>query len=164
MNPSVFIIPLSLILPVLHFFFRRPPKDGWTLVDLLLFYQLILVVGVNSLFAFYGHAFLSDEIARYIGWPTGNPFQLEVAATNLTFGILGVLCMWIRGHFWTATLLGISIWYLGDAYVHLRDLSLHGNTAPGNAGVPLYMDIILPLFWLTLLGLHLWKGKRRETI
>jgi len=28
--------------------------------------------------AFLGHYFKSDDIARYIGWPAGNPFQNEI--------------------------------------------------------------------------------------
>ncbi|MBE2899220.1 hypothetical protein DNK57_00005 [Methanothermobacter thermautotrophicus] len=72
-------------------------------------------VGLGSLWAFLGHAFMLDIIATYIGWPTGSPFQLEVAFANLSFGVLGLLSWKFRGEFWMATIIGFSVFYLGAA-------------------------------------------------
>jgi hypothetical protein len=46
-----------------------------------------------------GHYFLSDPVAESIGWPTGNPFQLEVGFANLAVGIL-VLSLYPRSDDW----------------------------------------------------------------
>lgn len=163
----MYLIPLmwafSLIGAAIHLMFLKPQKKAFgEIVDVVLLYQLIFTVGINSLLGFYAHAYMSDEVAQYIGWPTKSPFQLEVAYTNLTFGILGLLCIFIRGHFWTATALGISIWYWCDAYGHLRDLYVHHNDAPGNAGLPLYGDLVIPAVLLTLLALRQWAVPRRS--
>jgi len=39
------------------------------------------------------------RIAAYISWPAGNPFQLEVAVANLSYGILELLCLKFRDDF-----------------------------------------------------------------
>jgi hypothetical protein len=104
------------------------------------------LVGFGSLYAFMGHAFAADEVARSIGWPTGNPFQFEVALHDLAVGVLGALCFWLRGDFWSATVIAYAVFGVGAAYGHIRDIRLHHNYAPGNAGPVLYIsDIILSL-------------------
>lgn len=156
MNAFPICFAIGLIAPVIHLLFLKPEKRAARdIVDLVLLYQLIFAVGFGGLLGAYAHLFMSDETAKYIGWPTGSPFQYEVGYANLTFGILGLLCFFIRGHFWTATVLGISIWYLLDAYGHVRDYLFHHNTAPGNTGLPLFIDIAIPIFLLALLALHL---------
>lgn len=86
------------------------------------------------------------------GWPTGSPFQYEVAAANLAFGILGVLCIWWRGSFWLATGIGSAVFLFGAAMVHLCDLVLHHNLAANNAGLILWLDdLTLPILLLALL-------------
>ena len=102
-----------------------------------------------------GHAFSSKKVGEYIGWPSGNPFQFEVAITNLSFGILGVLCIWFRDNFWIATVIGFSVFALGAAYVHIRDIIKNKNHSPGNAGPPLYSDILKPTFLAGLLIAYL---------
>jgi len=73
---------------------------GAGVVESFLLWFLVILVGLGSLYAFMGHAFAADEVARSIGWPTGNPFQFEAALHDLAIGILGVLCFWLRGDFW----------------------------------------------------------------
>ena len=102
-----------------------------------------------------GHAFSSKKVGEYIGWPSGNPFQFEAAITNLSFGILGVLCIWFRDNFWIATVIGFSVFALGAAYVHIRDIIKNKNHSPGNAGPPLYSDILKPIFLVGLLIAYL---------
>ena len=125
-------------------------------VETLLVNFLVINVGISSLFAFMGHAFSSDKVAKYIGWPSGNPFQFEVAITNLTFGILGILCIWLRDNFWIATAIGYSIFAFGAAYGHIREIIKNKNKSPGNAGPPLYADIIKPLIVIGLLIAYLF--------
>lgn len=163
MSPFLAIFFLGLVLSLFHLFISKQPKTGLRVISLVLLYQLVFSVGINSLLGFYAHAFLSDQTAEYIGWAPGSPFQLEVAYTNLTFGILGILCIWMRGNFWVATVLGISIWYFADAYYHIRDMVVHHNYAPGNAGMPLYTDICLPIVLLTLLIVYSILSKKNGT-
>ncbi len=62
-----------------------------------------------------------------------------------------MLCLWLRGGFWTATALSLSIFTLGAAYIHSQDIVVHQNYAPNNAGPILYTDILVPLLTLGLL-------------
>ena len=84
-------------------------------VEAFLLAFLVVVVGIQGIWAFLGHYFRSDEIAAFIGWPADNPFQKEVAFGNLAFGVLGVLFFWFRGRFWISTAIGISVFMLGAA-------------------------------------------------
>jgi hypothetical protein len=44
-----------------------------------------------------------------------------------------------------------SIFLLGDAVGHVKQMVIAGNFAPGNAGVPFYMDIICPVLAIAFL-------------
>jgi len=125
------------------------------IIETLLVNFLVINVGISSLYAFMGHAFSSKKVAEYIGWPSGNPFQFEVAITNLSFGILGVLCIWFRDNFWIATVIVFSVFALGAAYGHIRDMIKNKNHSPGNTGPPLYSDILKPVFLVGLLIAYL---------
>ena len=90
-----------------------------------------------------------------------SPFQLEVAFANLSLAFLGILCWKFRDEFWIATVISLSVFYLGATYGHIMDIILKGNHAPGNAGGPLYLDIILPILLIFLL-VYLEKGSSGE--
>jgi hypothetical protein len=121
----------------------------------------VISVGVTSVFAFIGHTVFAKATTASIGWPAGNPFQSEVAVENLTVGILGILCYWLRGNFWVATVIGFSVWWLGDAVVHIREIVVAENYAPNNAGVTFYLAIVFPVILIALLVYYLY-GKRYE--
>jgi hypothetical protein len=88
---------------------RRPQHT----VEVLLQHLLVFGYGLGGVFAFVGHRFRADEVARSIGWPTGNPFQAEVAWANLAGGVAGLLCTRRQDGFWTATAISGSVFYLG---------------------------------------------------
>jgi hypothetical protein len=99
---------MGLILGLLHVAIRRQ----WTtrrIADVLLPYFFAFPIGLGGVFGFIGHTMRAGPVAASIGWAAGNPFQYEVAVANLAFGILGILCLWNRGGFWTATAIGWSI-------------------------------------------------------
>lgn len=122
------------------------------IVESFLLWFLVVGVGLESLWAFIGHAFAADDVAKSIGWPAGNPFQFEVALHNLAVGILGILCFWLRGDFWIAAVVAFSVFGLGAAYGHITDMRRHHNYAPGNVGPILYLgDIFTPLLLIGLL-------------
>ncbi|BDZ67340.1 DUF6790 family protein [Methanobacterium ferruginis] len=112
---------------------------------------LVITVGFSSLWAFIGHTFFASQVASSIGWAPGSPFQQEVGFANLAFGVLGILCYWIRGNFWTATVIGVSIFLLGAAIGHINNMFNTANYAPGNTGAVLVLDILVPLLLIGLL-------------
>jgi len=103
------------------------------------------MIGLGGIWTFMGHYFKSDEVAGYIGWPAGNPFQLEVAFTNLALGVCGVLCFFFRGEFWLATILFATVFLIGAFSVHVKDQKASGNKQPGNAGPVFFADILGPV-------------------
>jgi hypothetical protein len=156
------IIALSLgFLP--HLFLSSKPKTKSRVVELALLYQLVFNVGLLGILSFLGHTFLPSEAAAHLHWPTG-PFQQELANASLGFGVIGVLCIWMRGHFWTAVVIGSSIWLFGDALDHIRDMIVNQNFSIVNTGIVFYSDFLLPILLVTLLTLHLCFRERRRGV
>ena len=114
-------------------------------VESFLLWFLVIVVGFGSLYAFTGQALVAGDVTRSIGWPTRSPFQFEVALHNLAAGVVGVLCFWVRGDFWNATVIAFAVFGIRTAYGHIRDIRLRHNYAPGNADRFYINDILLPL-------------------
>jgi hypothetical protein len=115
----VFLI-LGLVVGAVHIFLDKQPRTRVRVAQIFLLWFLVIIVGVTGVFAFIGHTVFADATAQSIGWPVGNPFQSEVAVANLAVGILGILCYWMRGDFWIATVIGFSVWWLGDAVTYPR--------------------------------------------
>ncbi len=142
---------VGLLLPTVHGLLLAKDRSPGAIGRLYLVYLLPICVGGSGVMAFLGHTMRADEIARSIGWPTGNPFQFEIAAANLAFGVLGLLCIRFRDGFWTATIVGYGIFLEGAACVHIYEIRTAGDWAVNNAGPILYMDIVLPIVLLGLL-------------
>jgi hypothetical protein len=153
---------ISLLFPTVHILLISKDRSPANVGRIYLAYLLPLSVGFGGLFGFVGHMLRADDVARSIGWPTGNPFQSEVAMTNLAFGVLGLLCLKFRDGFWTATIVGYGIFLEGAAYVHVREILRAGNWSINNAGPILVADVLMPLFLLSLLILSR-SGQRAET-
>ena len=132
----------------IHWYWTEPAaRSSKRMLELLLLYQLIFSLGITSLLAFIGLTFMAEYVAEYSGWPMC-PFQQELGNVNLSFGILGLMCIWWRGDFWTATVLGFSIWILADGIHHIFDIISNHNYAPGSIGVSLITDLIVPIVLL----------------
>ncbi len=157
---------LSFIVAGLHIYRDKQPRTGKRIAEIVLLWLLVINTGFGGIWAFMGHTFAADEVAASIGWPAGNPFQTEVAVANLAIGILGILCYWFRDNFWTAAVIATSVWLLGAAAIHVREIVAAGNYNPGNAGLIFYMDIIGPLILIVLLvytGLYVPTNQTRTT-
>jgi 4-amino-4-deoxy-L-arabinose transferase-like glycosyltransferase len=101
-------------------------------LELFLLYLFGIGVAGSGIGGFFGHVFISDQVAESIGWPTGNPFQLEVGVANLALGILGIVAMSRRDGFREATVIAVTVLGVGATVVHLVDVIETGNFAPGN--------------------------------
>jgi hypothetical protein len=135
----------------LHLWLGKRPVSAGRITELLLLYLLVFFVGVGGLMGFLGHTFKAQEIALKIGWQP-SPFQFEVAVADLAFGVLGIICIWQRRGFRTATGIGYATFLLGCAYGHFRDMTLHRNFAPYNVGPVLWFnDLAVPMVMLLLL-------------
>jgi hypothetical protein len=151
----VSIYAISLIAFIIHLLMLKPQDRTWAkIVEILLLYQIVFSLGVTSIVAFLAFTIDPKYIADYTGWPA-SPFEQQLANVNLAFASLGILSIWLRGNFWTATILGFSIWILGDGIHHIFNSIEEGNYTLGNIGVPLWTDILVPAVLLILLKLYL---------
>jgi hypothetical protein len=150
----IFFAAAALIGFVIHTALDRGPRKRDRVLELFLLWFFAVVVGCSGIFGFTGHTLVADDVARQIGWPAGNPFQTEVAFTNLAFGVLGLLCIRFRGDFWLATAVGWGIFLVGAGITHAIDLTAHGNDAPNNTGPVLWGDFLKPVILLAALCVH----------
>lgn len=155
------LLAAGLLLPSIHVLLVAKDRSAGKVAGVFLGYLLPICVGLGGLMAFLGHALRADEIARSIGWPSGSPFQFEVAVANLAFGVLGLLCLKFRDGFWTATILGYGVFLEGAAYGHIREIVRAGNWSINNAGPVLFVDVLFPLYLLALLAISR-RGRRPE--
>jgi 4-amino-4-deoxy-L-arabinose transferase-like glycosyltransferase len=101
-------------------------------IEVFLIYLFALGVAGSGIGGFISHFFISDVIAESVGWPAGNPFQLEVAFANLAIGILGFVAADRRDGFREATVIAATVFGVGATIVHIIDILETGNLAPGN--------------------------------
>ena len=147
----IFII-LALAAASLHLALSRESRSSKTARTYLL-YLLFIYVGLMGILTAYAHVFRPEQTSASIGWST-SPYEYEVGMADLTVGVLGVLCLWIRGNFWLATAIANAVWLLGDAVGHIRQITIHNNHAENNSGIFLIVEIIAPLVILALALYH----------
>ena len=157
---------LALLGALVHLYVENQKRTRRRVLEILLVYALVFLAGLGGLWAFVGHTFAADKVATQIGWPTGSPFQSEVAVANLSYAVLGLLAIRLRGLFPVAAGMGYSIFLLGAACVHIRDIRLHQNVAQFNSGIFLYVqDIAVPLAILALAAAYFFalKSEKKST-
>ena len=120
------------------------PKDIHTISKIFLLTQLTVTVGLMGLLAAYGHVFMSDKVAKQIGWKPGSMFQIELGYCCLGMGLMGIASFWYRDNFWLATIIFTCTFLLGAAFVHIKEMRKHQNFSPGNA-VTVIPDILIPV-------------------
>lgn len=124
-------------------------RDG-PAAERFLSWILLLPIGITGLWAGAFHVFLPQTAASLIGWQV-SPFQFEVGMADFAIGITACIAFWRDLSFKAGAVCAASVFLLGDAIGHVRQMVTAGNFAPGNAGVPFYMDIICPLLAIALL-------------
>ena len=146
---------VTVVAIVIHLAVAKKPLTKGKVVEVILLYILFFYVGVGGILGAMAHTLWARETAIGIGWQPGSPFQFEIGMANLAFGVLGILCIWQRGKFWTATGIGVAVLFLGCTYGHVKDIIVHQNYAPYNAGVGIFFnDAVIPVIILILLGLR----------
>jgi hypothetical protein len=117
---------------------------------------LLLPIGVSALWAALYHLAFPSLAASYIGWQP-SPFQFEVGMADLAIGVVACIAFRSSLSFKGAVVWIASIFLLGDAVGHVRQMLAAANFAPGNAGAVFYLDIICPL-----LAIGLWFAASKE--
>jgi hypothetical protein len=131
---------------------RRPePRSRERTLETYLLWWLALAIGAASVIGALFHVFDGPHLAEMIGFTRGDGgFQFENAMGDLSIGVVGLLCVRIRGTFWLAVLLVAAVQYYGDAYGHVHQWLANDNTESGNVGIPLWLDVIVPTIGLLL--------------
>jgi hypothetical protein len=115
-------------------------------------WMLLVSLGLMSLWAFVGHVFAAEPVARSIGWST-SPFQFEVGVANLGIGVSAVATVWLGRPAGWAVFLMAACFLWGAAYGHAREMIDKRNFAINNAGPIFWWEILTPLTLLVgLLG------------
>jgi len=136
-------------------FITASTRDVASAAHTFLLWHLVVTVGLTGLLSSYMHIFKGEQIAKSIGWAPGSLFQVELGYCCLGMGLLGVMCYWIRDQFWLATIVFTTIFLVGAALVHMREMVQKKNFKPGNA-LTTIPDFIIPI---TLFAL--WFMARR---
>ena len=148
---------LPLLVAGVQIALDKPTNTRERRLEVFLIYLFTLGVAGSGIGSFISHFFISDLVAESIGWPAGNPFQLEVAFANLAIGILGLIAAGRRDGFREATVLTVTVFGVGATIVHLMDIIETGNLAPGNT-VQNFANLMKP----TLLIGFLVASRRNE--
>ena len=129
--------------------------------EALLSYHLLFAIGINNLINFMFHVFVGDIAAKFIGWEN-SPFQAEVGFASLGVGIAGVIAFKASLPFRFATLIPPWTFSLGAAGVHIYQMMAAHNLSPGNVGLVLPIDILMPFIGFAFLWLS-YKHLQPET-
>ncbi len=147
---QIALIIIAVLLATIQMLVDKRARTLPRTAAIYLVYLLAIGVGLGGVLGFLGHTIRAGAIATYIGWPPGNPFQFEVAMANLAIGVLGLLCIRFHDNFQLATIIAASVFLLGAAYGHFVQIYRFHDYAPGNAGLVLYYNIILPVLLIIL--------------
>src|SRR6188472_3200481 len=91
---------LALVAATVHLAISSRSRTSRTAIaKTFLLYLLFVYVGLMGLLTAYAHVFRPLETSASIGW-SPSPYEYEVGMADLTVGVLGILCLWIRGNFW----------------------------------------------------------------
>src|SRR5277367_2028643 len=157
---QVIFVVLAVVAASIHLAFSsRSQSSRARIAGTYLLYLLFVYVGLMGGLTAYAHVFRPVQTSASIGW-SPSPYEYEVGMADLTVGVLGILCVWIRGNFWLATAIANAVWLLGDAVGHIREMVLNNNHSPNNAGIFLAAEIITPLAILLLAFCYENRGEQ----
>src|SRR5215475_2336443 len=141
---------------------RRPkPLKTNTVAEAFLSYYMLFPIGISNLINFVFHVFFGDTSAKFIGWEN-SPFQAEVGFASLGVGIAGLIAFKASLPFRFATLIPPWCFSLGAAGGHIYQIIVAHNFSPGNVGLVLPIDILMPIAGFVFLWLS-YKHPQPET-
>ncbi len=135
---------------------RSGPPNRRMVAESLLSWSLPLNLGGLETFFFVRHVLRDGRISEEADHSAGDKAPSEVAVAHLAFGVLGLLSVWFRGMFWFATVIGQSVFLIGVAILHARNIL--------QAKLSLF-DVLMSIMHLGLLAVYdpLRNGQLRRT-
>lgn len=154
-----FIIYLTaLCTGLINWLVRR--KKGAPFAEIMLVHQLFFL-GIAMVISFYGQVFMSEEIAKQIGW-VSNGFQKEIGMVSLGIGVCGLLSVRFRGMFWAPIIIIYSVFTVGSAINHIFEMITLNNFNVLNTLIVL-PDLMIPVTMI-ILGLMVYRKKKAEVV
>jgi hypothetical protein len=123
---------LPVLLGALIVTFDRTATGPVRRAEAFLIPLFLVGVGGAGMSGFISHVFISDPVARSIGWEPGSPFQLHVGFAYLAIGLLGAIAAERRDGFREATVAAAAVFEVGATVVHLIAAAATGELPPGN--------------------------------
>jgi hypothetical protein len=162
-NFTLTFLVVGLVASIVSLLRASRPLSSAVVVEALFFYFLMFSIGFSFFYNFVVHTFFGEVAARLIGWQD-SPFQAEVGFASLGFSAVGFLACYRSFDLRLAAVIGPALFLLGAAGGHIYQIVTAGNFAPGNAGVILYTDILIPVIGFALLWLQGRDGGRQGQI
>ncbi|MBB4121532.1 DUF6790 family protein [Martelella radicis] len=159
-NFTLTFFVIGLIAAAIGYGRKRRPRGRDDLVEAVFAWFLFFSIGVSFFYNFVMHVFFGKMAASFIGW-ADSPFQAEVGYASLGFAVIGFLAFGGNRGLRIAGVIGPACFLLGAAVGHVIGIVKEHNFAPGNAGVMLWSDILLPVLGLVLLWLSRESAKGR---
>jgi Family of unknown function (DUF6790) len=143
---------IGLLAGVISLINKPKPLRISVVADALFSYYMLFTIGINNLVNFVVHVFVGDIAAQFIGWAQ-SPFQAEVGFASLGVGIAGVIAFRASLPFRFATRIPPSAFSLGAAGGHIYQMIMAKNFSPGNVGLVLPSNFLIPIVGFVLLWL-----------
>jgi hypothetical protein len=86
---------ITLLGAAIHAVYRAEPPTAEAIGSIGLLWFAGAFYGAATLLAGLQHLLQPDRIAKYIGWPTGSGFQLELGWAELGVGVAAILTPWL---------------------------------------------------------------------
>lgn len=152
-NFTLTFFVLGLIASGIALLCKPRPWSRTVIVEALFSYFLLFSIGISFFYNFVFHVFFGEMAASFIGW-ADSPFQAEVGFASLGFSAVGFLAFRGSRGLRIAAVLGPALFLWGAAGGHIYQMVTAHNFAPGNAGIMLWSDILLPIVGFAFLWLQ----------
>lgn len=161
-NYSLTLLLVGLICASVSILRHKQTTNRAFIIDTLLAYYCLCVIGLYYLYNFVMHAIFSEKAASFIGWQT-SPFQKEVGFASLGFAMVGFLAFRRSFELRLAAVTGPAMFLWGAAIGHVYQMVTDHNFSPGNAGVVFWTDWLLPVIGFALLRASYLSNQSAES-
>lgn len=164
-NYFVTLFLIGLAVALVRILRAEKPVSKAYIYEALLSDFMLYAIGISNLLNFVFHVFFGDMAAGFIGWDD-SPFQAEVGFASLGVGIAGILAYRRGFQFRFAAIIPPVCFSLGAAGGHIYQMIKYDNYSPGNVGLVLPINFILPItgiFFLMMTKKYPLKDNQEET-
>lgn len=154
-------IAVTIISISVHLISTRNKERKETVLELITIYTIGLAGWFSISSGIFGHIIYADEVATGIGWPLNSGFQMELAFAAIGIGLVGGIGFWNKS-FWLPFIIAKTTFMWGAALTHIIHMIQHNNFSPGNTGIVVYWDILLPIILIVLYALYQREQKSMQ--